>query len=68
MAACHVQNGRLGGLAGGQVTLQRYGLLHFSDIGKLGGRPTMEETLRKDKQLREKAINRARRRNGVEPV
>ena len=67
MALYHAENGRQGGLAGGATTLARYGLGHFSDIGKLGGRPTVEETLRKDRLLRDRATKRARRRNnGVE--
>jgi len=68
MAPYHAINGKLGGLRGGVATLARYGLRHFSEIGKLGGRPTVEETIAKDKQLRLEANKRARRRNGVEPV
>ena len=67
MAAYHAQNGKLGGLRDGATTLARYGLGHFSDIGKLGGRPTVGETLAKDKQLRLEANKRARQRNNVEP-
>ena len=68
MAPYHAINGKLGGLRGGAATLARYGHGHFSDIGKLGGRPTMEETLRKDRLSRSEATKRARRRNnGVEP-
>ncbi|MBV6341464.1 hypothetical protein [Candidatus Magnetobacterium casense] len=59
MSALHV----IAGARGGQATLQRYGLSHFSDIGKLGGRPTWMETLEKDQLARDKANKRSRSRN-----
>ena len=54
MAAYHAKNGKLGGLRGGATTLARYGIQHFSEIGKLGGRPTWQQSLQKDKDSRRK--------------
>jgi len=49
------ESGRLGGLIGGKVTASRNKHEHYVDIGKLGGRPTVVETLEKDKKRREQA-------------
>ena len=35
----HVRNGRHGGSRGGRKVLKIYGRNHFSEIGRLGGRP-----------------------------
>lgn len=59
MAAYHAINGKLGGLTGGAVTLARYGRDHFSQIGKLGGRPSWQRELERDKEAR---LNASRRR------
>ena len=67
MADYHVENGRRGGLKGGATTLARYGQEHFSELGRRGGRPTWQETLEKDKRLRQEANNRAKRRKQGEP-
>ena len=40
-----VEKARKGGLA----VLEKYGPVHFSAIGKLGGRPTWQQALAKDK-------------------
>ena len=32
---------------GGAATLERHGRVHFSELGKRGGRPTFEEALEK---------------------
>lgn len=68
MAAYHVQNGRSGGLStlnlhGGELT-DTGKIKHFSDIGKLGGRPTWQETLKRDKEARDNARIQARSRKG----
>jgi len=33
------ENGRKGGAIGGRVVLQRYGIRHFAELGRKGGRP-----------------------------
>jgi len=50
------------GQAGGTATFQRHGRAHMSAIGRLGGRPTWQETLRKARQREEEACQRARGR------
>ena len=33
------ENGAKGGAVGGQVVLERYGVRHFAEMGRKGGRP-----------------------------
>ncbi len=39
------------GSAGGKATLKKYGLAHFHEIGKLGGRPRWQPPVKKDKTV-----------------
>jgi len=44
---------RAAGRIGGLTTLNRYGRGHMARIGRLGGRPTWQESLTKAKKARE---------------
>ena len=56
MAEQHRRAGKLGG----QTTVERYGVEHMRAIGRLGGRPTWQATVEKDRRRRQEALARVR--------
>ena len=56
------KGGPIGGPKGGRATLEKYGLEHYRQIGKLGGRPTWQEALAKANARQAEAASK-----GVKP-
>lgn len=58
---------KIAGQLGGQTTVKRHGRQHMARIGRLGGRPLWQETLRRSKEL-VKGSRQIRRRVCQTPI